>query len=228
MEILLLLPFCQPYSYFCGITNKVQGFLDKNNKLIIFFLLGLILIGLGILSFKSNIFSSGDKVEVLNSTNAGPESPQEDITVEIAGSVEKPGVYKLPQNSRVDDLLIISGGLSVTADREWFSKNVNRAQKLVDSYKLYVFSQSEVMSAKKTGGSLEEKVLSASVGTNISKLININTADTKTLESLNGIGPVYAQKIIEGRIYSNTEELVSKKIIPQKTFLKIKNEISVN
>lgn len=204
----------------------MQEFLDKNNKLIIFFLLGLILIGFGVLSFKTNIFSSGDKVEVLNSTKPGPEDLT-DIVVEIAGAVEKPGVYTLKGGSRIDDLLIVAGGLSITADREWVDKNINRASKLIDGQKIYVYSQSEIESAKKTGGSFKEDVLSASTSTHISGLININTADQKTLESLVGIGPVYAQKMIEGRSYSNIEELVSKKIIPQKTFQKIQNEISI-
>lgn len=206
----------------------MQGFLDNNYKLIIFFLLGLILIGLGVLSFKTNFFSNGDKVEVLNSNKSGPESSQDDIIVEIAGSVEKVGVYSLKNGSRIDDLLITAGGLSVNADREWFSKNVNRAQKLTDGYKLYIPSQSEVESAKNLGGSFDSNVLSGSTSTNMGGLININTADAKTLESLNGIGPVYAKNIIEGRIYSKPEELVSKKIIPSSTYEKIKNEISVD
>lgn len=204
----------------------MQEFLDKNNKLIIFFILGLILIGFGVLSFKSSIFSSGDKVEVLNSSPE-PQNNSLEIVAEIAGSVEKPGVYKLPQNSRIDDLLIISGGLSATADRDWVNKNINRAARLIDGQKIYIFSQSETASAKKTDSSLDQKVLGDITGSEPSMLVNINTASQKELESLNGIGPVYAQKIIEGRNYSKLEELVSRKIIPQKTFLKIQNEISV-
>src|SRR3989304_2203822 len=60
-----------------------------------------------------------------------------------------------------------------------------------------------------------------------SGLTNINSASKSVLEDLNGIGPVYAQKIIEQRPYSNIEELVSKKVIPKSTYEKIKNEISV-
>ena len=58
-------------------------------------------------------------------------------------------------------------------------------------------------------------------------LININTSDLKSLDSLSGIGPVYAQNIIEHRPYSNTSELVSKGVIPNNTYLKIKDKISV-
>jgi competence protein ComEA len=62
---------------------------------------------------------------------------------------------------------------------------------------------------------------------NFSNLTNINTASQSELEKLTGIGPVYAQSVIEHRPYSNTQELVSKKIIPQKTYEKIKSEISL-
>ena len=222
------------YSKRYDITNKVQEFLDKNlpagkagNKLVIFCLLGLILIGFGVLSFKTNIFfPSGDSVEVLNATTE-PQNSNQELVVEISGSVEKPGVYKLPINSRIDDLLIISGGLSISADRDWVTKNVNRASKLIDGQKLYIYSQLEVKSAKKTGGSLDGKVLGSIAGSDPASSININIASQKELESLVGIGPVYAQKIIEQRPYSTLEELVSRKIIPQKTYESIKNEISV-
>lgn len=202
----------------------MQEFLDKNNRLIIFFLSGLILLGFGLLSLKTNLFSSGDKVEVLKTAKSDPDIHQ-DIVVEIAGSVEKPGVYKLTNNSRIDDLLIAAGGLSADAEREWVDKNINRAAKLIDGQKIYIYSQSEVSSAKKTGGSLDQKVLGSIAGFESSTLININTASQSELEKLVGIGPVYAQKIIEQRPYSSLEELVTKNIIPQKTYEKIKTSI---
>jgi competence protein ComEA len=196
----------------------------SSQKFVAFMLLGLILIGIGVFLFKSGVFESQNSIEIINTDQ---DQKNEEITVEIAGSVEKPGVYKLPNLSRVDDLLVACGGLSGDADREWVTKNINRASKLSDGQKIYIYSQSEVESAKKNGGSQEIKGVSSSVLANDSELININTASQEELESLVGIGPVYAQKIIEGRNYSSLEELVNRKIIPQKTFDKIKNEISV-
>lgn len=204
-----------------GINNKVQKFFDINRKLIIFFLLGLILIGFGVLLYKTDIFSSGDKVEVLNNVTE-PRDSKSEIVVEIAGAVIKPGVYKLPFGSRIDDLLIISGGLSQDANRNWVEKNINRAAKLIDGQKLYIYHSDEI-SAKDSGGiKLDQGVL----GVNNGGLVNINTSDQKELESLVGIGPVYAQNIIEHRPYSNLEELVSKGAISQKVFDKIKNDIT--
>jgi competence protein ComEA len=56
-------------------------------------------------------------------------------------------------------------------------------------------------------------------------LLDINSASKENLEKLPGIGQVYAQNIIGGRPYARKDELVSKKILPQSTYDKIKNMI---
>jgi competence protein ComEA len=60
-----------------------------------------------------------------------------------------------------------------------------------------------------------------------SGVININSATESELDKLSGVGPVTAQKIIDGRPYSNLSDLVAKKILTQKAFDKIKDQISV-
>ena len=55
--------------------------------------------------------------------------------------------------------------------------------------------------------------------------VDINSASVETLQTLPGIGEVSAKKIIEGRPYKHTDELVLKKILPQVTFDQIKDNI---
>ena len=64
-------------------------------------------------------------------------------------------------------------------------------------------------------------------GSESEKLININTASQKELESLWGIGPVYAQNIIEHRPYSSLEELLTKKIIKKNVHERNKEYLTI-
>lgn len=133
---------------------------------------------------------------------------QEKIKVDIAGAVEKPGVYELPYNSRIADALIPAGGLAATADREAISKTINLAQKITDGSKIYFPSINEKSLVKNS-------------------LVNINSATLSELDSLVGVGAITAQKIVDNRPYQNISDLVSKKILSKAAFDKIKDKLSV-
>jgi len=59
------------------------------------------------------------------------------------------------------------------------------------------------------------------------KLADINSADLERLRSLSGIGVLYAKKIVEGRPYQRTDDLVTKHVLPQVTYDRMKDQIEV-
>lgn len=63
------------------------------------------------------------------------------------------------------------------------------------------------------------------VGHPAAELIDIDSASADQLNSMAGIGDAYSKRIIDGRPYANKTQLVSRKIIPQATYDKIKNQI---
>lgn len=206
--------------------SRAQEFVKKNLLFILPLLIGLFLVGTGIFQyFKPQ--KSG--IEFINSEQNvkgafAEQVSNSKISIDIEGSVQKPGVYDLPEDSRMKDALVASGGLSSNADRDYISKKVNLAQKLSDGTKIYIPAVGELPPAAVSS------VTNVSVGAGLpsqnSGLVGINSASQSELESLPKIGPVTAAKIISGRPYADISELVSKKVIGQKTLDAIKDLIN--
>lgn len=192
--------------------------LYKNRVPAILFFSGLLLISLGIFHFRDSVSDlTSTKVEVLSASDV---AGVEDIYVELSGAVMVPGVYKLKSNSRIFDLFEAAGGVSSEADKVWIEKNVNQAQIVTDGQKLYIPKHSEGLTASKSAVDQSTSQVSKGRG---SGMVNINTDSSKILEELPGIGPAYAQKIIEHRPYSSVEEMLIKGAVKEDLFNKIKN-----
>lgn len=184
--------------------------------------LGLLFISVGLIAFLSKSENpSSLEFEAESSDNEATSSAQASkIVVDIAGAVIKPGIYSLPQDSRVHDLLVASGGLSDLADRDWVSKNVNLAAKLSDGQKLYIH---------RAGEAILEGVSTNNLTTvDGTSLININSATLSELDTLPGIGPVTAQKIVDQRPFGSVSDLISKKTVSSSVYEKIKDKITAN
>ena len=152
------------------------------------------------------------------------------IVVDVAGAVNTPGVYTLPVGSRVDDALTAAGGLTSNADTVYVTKVLNRAAKVMDGGKIYVPKVDEhETSQNDTSYNFETLSRRGSTSDNISVsgLISINRGTQSELESLSGIGPATATKIIAGRPYQTLNEVITKKAMSQSLFEKLKNQLTL-
>ncbi len=146
------------------------------------------------------------------------------IMVDVDGAVKNPGVYELIEGDRVEDALKKAGGLLETSD----TKNINRARILADGEKIYIAEKGEINSSIEMMGDSIYNTNEAGVSNG---KININIASKELLMSLDGIGEVYSQRIIDYRNkmkFSNIEDIKKVKGIGEKTFEGLKDKITVN
>lgn len=148
------------------------------------------------------------------------------IFVDLSGAVEKSDVYEVSSGARLKDILILAGGLSQDADRQFFSRNFNLAKILKDQEKIYIPSEveiegSQVQVARQVFESNTSDVLGAS------EKVSINSGTMDQLDTLPGVGKVTAQKIIQNRPYQSFEELLNKKSVGKSLFEKIKDLIQL-
>ncbi len=198
-----------------SLPARVLNIVAKSQPPLLLGLLGVILVGFG---FLAPHFSQSPKKEIAINTSSSNQPSAKQIMVDVAGGVKNPGLYNVSENSRVSDALAAAGGLSSQADQTWVSKNINLAAKVTDGQKVYVNTLADVSSSSST------QTLGAQT---TSSIININKATESELDTLPGVGKVTADKIIAGRPYQKVEELLSRKIVGQATYTKIKDQVSV-
>lgn len=208
------------------LSEKLLPFIKEHLIALLLGIVGISCLGFGLLSFTQSRPSQDDNFQQ-KQTDSFETKPQispitKQITIDVEGAVQKPGVYSLPATSRIQNALIAAGGLSDGADRQLVAQNVNLAAPLTDGAKLYIPAVGEQMMTSgntSSGGSGSGNGMST-------KTVNINQASESDLDGLPGVGPVTAQKIIDNRPYQNVQDLVTKKAVGQSVFTKIKDMVS--
>lgn len=118
----------------------------------------------------------------------GSTSPAAEVVVDVAGRVRRPGLYHLPSGSRVDDALTAAGG----ARRGVRLRNLNLAAVLVDGEQIVVGPGAGAAAAPAAPPAVPAASSPAAP-------VPLNTATLEQLETLPGVGPVTAQKILDYR-----------------------------
>ena len=188
----------------------------------------------------SNLYEENNQVVVENTVQE-EEIPKNLIYVYVAGEVNNPSVVELEEGQRVADAIEKAGGLTESGE----IKNINLAYKLKDGEKLYIPSLDEVIESEEedtniayiTSGINGEINGTTSNSENNSEnstsngLININTATQTELETLDGIGPSTAKKIIDYREengkFNSIEDIQNVSGIGDAKYAAIKDDICV-
>ena len=151
-----------------------------SRRLVVFILVLVAFIG-----FALNFLNGESRVEVI-SPSASPatlEIQKPSFYVHIVGQVRYPGIYSLEVGSRLIDAIVASGGFLPKADQS----SVNLARPLSDGEQIFVLA---------VGQSVSDVSGRSASGTG---LISVNRASQAELESLPGVGPALAGRIIDWR-----------------------------
>ena len=148
---------------------------------------------------------------------ASAESEQVLVCVHVCGAVNNPGVYFLPEGSRIFEAAEMAGGLKETAAGEY----INLAETISDGQQIYIPDESDVLD-----GGFAHPFKDADDG-----LVNINTASAEELKTIPGIGDTKADSIISYRNniarFEKIEDIMNVAGIKENLFEQIKDYIKV-
>jgi competence protein ComEA len=168
----------------------------------------------------------GGQVEVLSSGDSVPEpsaaASKPMLVVEVAGAVAKPGVFSLPQGSRVADAIASAGGYSPDVDPRQVEATLNLAAKVQDGQVVRVPRHADA------AGSVDSGATSSPSGS-VSSLIDLNSATAEQLDTLPGIGPATAAKILAARAeqpFGSVDDLVTRKVLSAATLAKLRDLVT--
>lgn len=205
----------------------IKSFLNQYKYYVLAIAAGLIVFTYLLVSFinqpeETLSFEYSEDTEDISESAAEPPELPTTVFVEVKGAVVSPGVYELPADARVKNVLDVAV-LSENADL----LTVNQSAKLTDEMVVYIPYEGEIddETAVKTFSTAAKENVAAGQ-------VNINTASIVELTTLNGIGEKKAQAILTYReeqgLFTTLEEIKNIPGIGDKTFENLKPYITIN
>ncbi|HIV75123.1 MAG TPA: helix-hairpin-helix domain-containing protein [Candidatus Pseudogracilibacillus intestinigallinarum] len=143
------------------------------------------------------------------------------LLVDIKGAIKHPGLYKINEGDRIQDVIDLAGGLKDDADEN----QVNLAQRLQDEMVIYIPTIGEEIEH------IQPNISSTTTQSAQDGKVAINHATAEEIQTLNGIGPKKAETIIayreENGPFHTIEDLLNVSGIGEKTLENIRDQISV-
>lgn len=121
--------------------------------------------------------------EISGGAGLSPSGASSQVVVDVSGKVRRPGVYRLPRGSRVFEAIRMAGGATKRSDTD----SINLAAVVVDGSQINV------------GGSAGIPAGAVTSAGSATGPVSLSTATAEQLDSLDGIGPALAQRIIDWR-----------------------------
>ena len=165
---------------------------------------GVIVVGIFIfyMTTKSNNYITPEINEIAEDETKEEEEEEEEImpkeiVVHITGAVQKEGIVRIKEGSRIVDAIEAAGGMTNEIDLG----KINLAYTLKDGQKIYIPKTSDIGEEYTKGVNESDIIIDAGTEENSSTntKVNINTANISQLESISGIGESTANKIIQYR-----------------------------
>lgn len=167
------------------------------------------------------LYSEEQSAVLESSPPAENTLPVKEITIYVTGAVNKPGLVKVAEGARAADAINACGGLLPIAD----SEKINLAQNLKDGQQL------KVPEKERSNSNVDKSKADMSKNGGSGEMVNINTADEKALDTLPGIGPAMAKRIIEYRetegLFQSIEDIKKIRGIGDAKFEKLKDKICI-
>ncbi len=219
---------------------EVKNFIIKFKFIMLLCLVVIVLVATGLFSYYFYKDNEEIRNEIKNQTKnevekeiVVEEGKEETsyIFVDVKGLVKKPGVYKVEEGNRINDVIKLAGGLLKYAN----TKYLNLSKKVTDEMVIIVYSNQEVKDMlnenKEVNTTLNPSNSENTQAEDTSDLVNINTALENKLMTLSGIGEVKAKAIIEYRSefgnFTNIEDIMKVSGISESTYSKIKDFITI-
>lgn len=194
---------------------------EQRNKLLFIVMLAVLIVAGSFYSFwqKSAVPEKVSSSEALANNNSRQKEQVSEVFIYISGAVNKPGVFKASPGARVFDIVAMAGGLTSDAD----VAKINLAQSVKDGMHIHIENKLPVSNEhSNTAGAGKGKA---------GNTVNINYADKSQLDTLPGVGPALAERIIEYRqtngSFQDIDDLKNVPGIGASKFEKLKEKISI-